>query len=137
MSLEFENGGYVDTLGSIIDGVSLKADFYDLCLLYDPAKLHKSGSTVPIKLQLCDDGGNVSSSSIALHAVSVQKVGDAGSGTPEDSGNANPDADFRYDATLGGYIFNLGTKGLAPGTYLLNFKVVGKADTYSVEFRIK
>jgi len=33
----------------------------------------------------------------------------------DDTGNANPDFDFRYDATINGYVFNLGTKGYASG----------------------
>ncbi len=48
-----------------------------------------------------------------------KKVSDGTSGTLEDSGNANPDGDFRYDG--GGYIFNLSPKGLAGGTYALKF----------------
>jgi hypothetical protein len=61
-------------------------------------------------------------------------------GTPEDSGNANPDNDFRYDAALGdtgGYIFNLSTRGLASGTYVLRFEVVGASHVYEVEFQIR
>ena len=43
-----------------------------------------------------------------------------------DSGNSNPDYTFRYDSTLGGsggYIFNLSTRGFAPGQYVLSFYV--------------
>jgi hypothetical protein len=138
--LDFVAGGTSDSLGSMVDVVSLALKPADVCLLYDPAKLHKSGSTIPVKLQLCDGASNISAAGIVLHATGVQKVGDVGSGTPEDSGNANPDSDFRYDATLGdtgGYIFNLSTKGLVSGTYLLNFTVEGDSTNYSIEFRIK
>jgi hypothetical protein len=44
----------------------------------------------------------------------------------EDSGNANPEDDFRYDATLGGsggYIFNKSTKGLSAGTWTLRLSI--------------
>ena len=44
-------------------------------------------------------------------------------GLLDDSGNANPDFDSRYDAALEGYIFNLKTTGLTTGTYNLNFTV--------------
>lgn len=109
---------------------------YRLCLLYDPFKIAKSGSTIPIKLQLCDSSGNnLSSSSIVLHAVSITKVSDGTSGTVEDSGNANPDGDFRYDG--GGYIFNLSTKGLAGGTYALNFTAGSDPSVYQVQFQVK
>jgi len=109
---------------------------YHLCLLYDPFKIAKSGSTIPIKLQLCDgNGSNLSSASIVLHAVSITKVSDSTSGSVSDSGNANPDGDFRYDG--GGYIFNLSTKGLAAGTYLLNFMAGSDPSVYQAQFQVK
>ena len=59
---------------------------------------------------------------------------------PADSGNANPDQNFRFDPTLGstgGYIFNLKTGGYAPGTYKLDFTVGGEAHVYTVQFQIR
>src|SRR5262249_46666228 len=44
-----------------IDNISLTqvaSALYHVCPLYDPAKAVKSGSTIPIKLQLCDVSGN-------------------------------------------------------------------------------
>ncbi|MDQ6892680.1 MAG: hypothetical protein M3167_08375 [Acidobacteriota bacterium] len=109
---------------------------YHLCLLYDPFKIAKSGSTIPIKLQLCDSSGNnLSSSSIVLHAVSLTKVSDSTSGSVNDSGNANPDGDFRYAG--GGYIFNLSTKGLSAGTYTLAFTAGNEPSVYQVQFQVK
>ena len=60
----------------------------------------------------------------------------------EDSGNANPDCTFRYDSTLGGtgggYIFNLNTKGLGPGQYILSFYVGGdRSFFFTVKFEVK
>ena len=60
----------------------------------------------------------------------------------EDSGNANPDYTFRYDSTLGGagggYNFNLSTKGLAPGQYVLSFYVGSERSFfYTVKFEVK
>ena len=114
---------------------------YNACLLYDPTKAVHSGATVPIKLQLCDGSGNdLSSSSIMLHATSVTQVSTSTSGTVADSGNANPDSNFRFDAGLGstgGYIFNLSTVGLSTRTYNLNFTVTGDASVYSVPFQVK
>jgi hypothetical protein len=99
---------------------------YNLCVLYDQAKSYKSGSVVPIKLQLCDAGPtNVSASSIVVHAIGLTKKDSSASSVVEDAGNANPDNDFRYDATLGGYIYNLNTKGLTTDTWALSFTASG------------
>lgn len=60
--------------------------------------------------------------------------------TLEDSGNANPDNNFRYDSTLGpsgGYIYNLSTKGLNMGTYTLSFTVGSDPATHTVQFQVK
>ncbi|MGI8836906.1 MAG: hypothetical protein ACR2H4_09750 [Pyrinomonadaceae bacterium] len=59
-----------------------------------------------------------------------------------DSGNANPDYTFRYDSTLGGagggYIFNLSTKSLAAGQYVLSFYVGSdRSFFYTVKFEVK
>jgi hypothetical protein len=113
---------------------------YSLCLLYDKTKSHKLGSTVPLKIQLCDENGNnVSSSEIVVHAASLTKVDSSASGIVEDSGNANPGDDFRYDATLGGsggYIFNKSTKGLSAGTWKLLLTIDGDSG-YQLLFDVK
>ena len=111
------------------------------CPLFDQSKAAKSGSVIPIKLQLCDaDGANVSSSAIGLRAQGVSLVSSLGPGTLADAGNANPDNDFHYDAALGGtggYIFNLSTQGLGRGTYRLRFTVGDDPAVYAVEFQVK
>jgi hypothetical protein len=114
---------------------------YSVCLHYDPTKAVHSGTTIPIKLQLCDGSGNdLSSSTITVHAVSINLVSAAISGAVGDSGNSNPDNDFRFDPTLGstgGYIFNLKTTGLPTGTYGLNFTVTGDSFVYAANFQVK
>jgi hypothetical protein len=114
---------------------------YQTCLLYNSTKAVNSGAVDPIKLDLCDASGNdLSSSAIALHATSVTQVSTSISGVVQDAGNANPDNDFRFDATLGttgGYIFNLSTKGLSTGTYVLNFLVTGDTFVYAASFQVK
>jgi hypothetical protein len=114
---------------------------YYLCLLYDPTKAKHSGATIPVKLELCDvNSHDLSSSTIALHAVSITRVSDSISGPVEDSGNANPDNDFRFDSGMGGtasYIFNLKTTGLSTGTYNLNFTVTGDSFVYGAPFQVK
>jgi hypothetical protein len=75
---------------------------------------------------------------IIVHATSVSSVSGF-SGTPDSPGNANPDNDFRFDPTLGssgGYIFNLSTGGLAPGTYSLQFTAGSDPITHSVNFGV-
>ncbi len=69
--------------------------------------------------------------------MSVVLISANSSGTPEDSGNANPDLNFRYDASLGGYIFNLKTTGYAAGTYELHFVVAGDTTDHVAQFRIR
>lgn len=113
---------------------------YNVCLLYDPTKSKNSGAVFPIKVQLCDAAGrDLSSSGIVLHAAGMTSV--SGFSGPADSvGDANPDNDFRFDPTLGstgGYIFNLSTKGLSPGTYALQFAATGDPITHAVSFGIR
>jgi len=108
-----------------------------LCLLYDPSKPARSGSTIPIKLQLCTvDGGNLSSPAIALTAHGIRSVAGPSTGV-HDAGNANPGGQFRYDASLGGYILNLKAGGLPAGTYRLLFTASGDPLGHDVEFRIR
>ncbi len=112
---------------------------YGICTLYDQTKSVKSGAAYPIKLYLCNaTGADVSSSTIVLHATSIVGLSTF-SGTVEDTGNANPDSDFRFDSTLGpsgGYIFNLSTQGLASGTYNLLFTAGSDPVTHSVPFGV-
>ena len=112
---------------------------YRICSLYDPTKPVKLGSTIPIRVQLCaNDGTNLSSALLVLHAATVVKQSDTTGDTPIDSGNANPDNDFRYDATLGvtgGYIYNLSTRKLSTGSWRLTFSAADQL--YTVVFQVK
>lgn len=114
---------------------------YGVCLLFDPGKAVNSGATLPIKLQLCDaNHADVSSPEIILSALGVVQVSTSITGAPIDPGNANPDSNFRFDASLGatgGYIFNLSTKGLTTGTYNLTFKAGNDETVHSVSFQVK
>jgi probable HAF family extracellular repeat protein len=90
---------------------------YNQCVLYDQTKASKAGSTVPIKLALCNAAGaNVSSVSVPLVATGVYLISTNAPGPLADSGNANPDNQFRF--ADGSYIFNLSLKGFAQGTYV-------------------
>jgi hypothetical protein len=114
---------------------------YNACLLYDPTRAVKSGATYPIKLYLCDiNGADVSSPGIFVSATGIYQ-NSSYTGAVEDAGNANPDSNFRYDATLGpagGYIFNLKTSGLPSGSFSLTFTAGGVSSSfYSVLFGVK
>jgi len=112
---------------------------YNVCLLYDPTKVVKSGATIPLKIRLCSStGANQSAPGLVVTAVSIGLV--SGSTTSEvvDAGNANPDGKFRYDGTLGpGYIFNLKTTGLATGTYRLEIRVTGDPQPHYLFFQVR
>lgn len=138
LQLGINDNFYGDNAGALTVSVSQP---YQVCLLYDSTKAVQSGSTIPIKLQLCDESGNdLSSSTITLHGAAITQISSLISGPVQSAGNANADNDFRYDPTLGtagGYIFNLQTKGLQTGTYNLNFTVTGVSSTYAAPFQVK
>jgi len=111
---------------------------YGVCVLFDQTKAHKLGSTVPLKLQLCDAvGSNMSMADIVLNATRLTKKDNSASSTVEDSGNANPDSNFRFDPALSGYVFNLSTKGLSTGTWSISFTVKNDPIMHSVEFDVR
>lgn len=111
---------------------------YNVCVLYYQTKAHKSGSTIPVKLRLCGPNGeNLSAAGITLTALGTVRLSDFAPGEVEDAGQANPDDNFRYDAGVGGYIFNLQTKGLMTGTYVLVLKAGADPLTHGVQFQIK
>ena len=109
---------------------------YGVNALFDQTKAHKSGSTVPIKLELVNASGvNQSASNIVVTATAVTRLSNNAPGALQDPGNSNPDFNFRY--TGGQYHFNLKTTGYATGTYRLDFQVSGDPVTHSVQFQIK
>jgi Tol biopolymer transport system component len=107
--------------------------------LFDQTQARRVGSVFPIRLQLLDaQSNNISSPSLVLTVTGlVQKDGSAVSAVVDDAGNANPDSAFRYDETLGGYAYNLSTKGMATGTWELQFTVSGDSTTYRIGFDLR
>jgi DNA/RNA endonuclease G (NUC1) len=112
---------------------------YGVRLLYDATKAAKAGSTIPVKIQLTDATGvpNLSSAAVIPQAILVTRVSNNASTAVQDAGNANPDMNFRYDASLAGYIFNLKTTGLTTGSYVLGFRVGADPYVYAAPFQIR
>ena len=109
---------------------------YGIVTLYDQTKVHQSGSTIPIKLEITDaNGHNISSAGTAVTAVGMALVSSSVYGPVEDSGNANPDNNFRFDTNS--YIFNLKTTGLSTGVYNLYFTAGSDPTLHTVQFQIK
>jgi predicted extracellular nuclease len=109
---------------------------YNACLLYDASRPAKSGSTIPIRIQLCDtNGSNVSSASTVVTAARLVYISSGVDGEVQDPGNANPDGNFRFDSNA--YIFNLKTTGLAPGGYNLFFTASGDPTEHAIPFQVK
>ncbi|HEY7328508.1 MAG TPA: PxKF domain-containing protein, partial [Gemmataceae bacterium] len=107
---------------------------YGTQLLFNNTKPVHSGAALPIKLALTDaNGTDISSASIAVTATSLVDA-NGNSVSLKCEGNSNPNGLFRYDHGLGGYIFNLDTKGLAAGTYTLYYTVGNDATKHSLTF---
>lgn len=114
---------------------------YSLQLLYEAAKAHRPGSTVPVKIAVMDsEGRNVSSPELSVMPVRLTRVGDSTASQIEDAGQSSPDSTFRFDEALapgGGYIFNLSTRGLSSGSYELLLHIGGDAYRYTVPLQLK
>ena len=133
--LALENGDDVYSFSFALNRPS-----YSVCALFDASKSFKAGRVVPLKLALCDaNGHNLSRADLVLTATDLVHQ-DATASTvlaPDSPGEANADGVFRYDATLGGYVFNLSTTGLTTGTWELQFRVSGEAAVYGIRFDVK
>ena len=129
------DNGFFASNGSLTENVS-----YGTCPLYDQTRSAPSGAAFPIKLYLCDAGGNdVSSTTVALHAVQITSASGY-SGSMTSPGNANPGGNFRFETTLGpagGYIFALNTAGLAPGKYSLHFTAGSDPLPHALTFAVR
>ncbi len=107
---------------------------YTIKPLFDQRKAAEEGSTIPVKLQVLDaHGHNVSSTNLTVTAVDV----DGNSHLLHTDGHANPRNVFRYDRSLRGYILNLNTDGLRPGTHTLHLTIGSDQTVYSLTFVIR
>lgn len=129
------DGNFTGSTGTLLQNVQ-----FAICAQYDQTRSVQGGATFPIKVQVCDaNGNNLSSPSLVLHATAILAASGA-AGPVQDSGNANPDNDFRNVGGSGqnsGYIFNLSTNGLPTGTYALQFTVTGDPTLHTVFFGVQ
>jgi probable HAF family extracellular repeat protein len=100
---------------------------YNVCPSYDQDVAHRRGSTIPIRIALCDAGGNA----IPAMGIVVQATGGAVA-----AGNANPGEVFRH---VGGneFLFTLQASGIAPGVHWLTFKASGDPVPHAVRFTVR
>jgi hypothetical protein len=125
-----------DAVGNMATASVTYVVAYGQCILFDQAKAHKAGSTVPIKLQLCNAAGaNASDASVPVVATAVYLISTSAPGPLADSGNANPDNQFRFAG--GSYIFNLSLKGFGQGTYALTFTAGSDPTSHTVQFQVR
>jgi hypothetical protein len=105
---------------------------YAVVPLYDTTKPVHAGAALPIQLNVTDASGNAQTG-LTLTAVSIVDANGI-TFTPKAKGNANPGNVFRE--TDFGYIYNLDTKGLAPGTYSLLVQVGNDPVLHAISFVI-
>ena len=111
---------------------------YGVRLLYDESKAHKSGSTVPLKVQLIDaTGRNLSSALVVVSAIGVVRVSEKVSDALAEPSNEAAWTDFKYDAGSEGYHYNFKTTGLTSGRYVVVFRVGADSSTYQAPFQIR
>lgn len=125
-----------DAVGNVAQISVAYSVAYGVCALYDAGQARKSGSTIPIRIQLCDAGGNnVSAAGVRVTATGVTKVSAVADGEVVDSGNANPDDNFRHVGDA--YLFNLSLEGFTSGTWRLDFTAGEDPVTHGVHFQVK
>lgn len=141
MDLDFAGGGDEDTLGSMLDAVSLKMACKEWTGVLQPinadnSSIFKAGSTIPVKFQLT--GASAGYPGLVAHISCfkisnnvVGSVNEAATNVGGDTGNT-----FRYDPTSDQYIYNWTTKGLTAGTYRIVIDL-GDCCTHTVDVMLK
>jgi hypothetical protein len=104
----------------------------------DDTSSFKLGSTVPVKFRLT--GGSAGIMGVTANIIVVKLDGTPDGTVVETSSTNTPDSGttFRYDPTNAQYIFNLGTKGLTAGDYLVKIDLGdGTTASNTVKFSLK
>jgi hypothetical protein len=119
--------------------VFVKYDFIGVKQLFnlEESSSHEVGSTIPVKFQLKDANGEyISNALVSLGCVLLDEE-DGETGTDTVSKNATKgDYNFRYDASDKQYIYNLRTKGMQTGLYLLTI-YLNDGCSYSTKIILK
>lgn len=112
-----------------------------LCVLSNQNQPHQAGSTVVIKVVVCDPTTGADLSTSSMNVVAAGLTDAAGSSyLASHPGNSFPDNLFKFDPSLstsGGFQFNLKTTGLPSGAYELGVTVDGIPTTNSVTVIIR
>lgn len=117
-------------------GVGTLTVDYSIVPQYDPTKAFRAGSTIGIKMQLFDANGlNVSSAAIVVTALRVIQTSTNAVTDVQDPGDSNPDNNFHLEGSR--YSYNLSTKGLGIGSYIIEFTISGDPVTHSLPFQLR
>ena len=126
----------LDAVGNSAQATSSYTVSYGICPRYDTSQPRNSGSTLPIKLRLCNaSGANVSAPAIVVTALHVFRLSGSGAGNLDDSGHRHPRLEFRFSD--GQYILNLSLKGFAAGTHGLQLKAGNDPTIHTVQFEVR
>ena len=91
-----------------------------------------------MKLQLFDQSAlNVSSDLTPVRMLKLTKLSNGATSAIQEAGPANPDNEFRYSSTEQAYRFNFKTTGLTTGTYALDLRAAGSAQTYRITLQVR
>ena len=109
---------------------------FNLCLSYDASQAKQAGSTIPLKIRLCDANGQaIPTANLVLTARSVVSGATSAARPPQDAGNANPGGVFRIVSD--GYMFNLQTARDMAGPYVLTFTVGTDPRLFRIPFTVR
>jgi hypothetical protein len=127
-----------DGVGHVTEAHASYEVTYGVCPITELTKLVSPGSTLSLKLSLCDANvANVSDRQIGLTSVEVRPVSSGASVSPAFELGGKRD-DWKYTGAHGGsYSQNLSTKGLTGGTYELRFAVEGDPVMHSLTFQLR
>lgn len=136
-----------DTLGNNGGKTVNYSITYKICLQYNPNVGVKAGSSIVIKLQLCD-AANVNMSGAVLTTLGVTSASrpqrrpitgilEAPPDDPDQpSVKAKKPVGLKFNAKLKNYSVSVSTKTLAAGTYALRFTAPGDPVVHSAPFKV-
>jgi hypothetical protein len=110
---------------------------YQVCVQYNQGTVWKTGTAVPIALQICDAARfNKSSATIGLQFVRREFVSASATGKLQ-TGSATSTAGFTFDGTKSNYAWAYPTTGLADGHWRIWFTIDGDPTQHSIDFHVR